>query len=204
LEHYIYGAGGHGRVVFEAMQMANMECNGFIDDNVKGLSQNLPVISSIDAKKIDNIYIHIAIGGCKVREEIFLNSPFRNNFSVFHPLSSVASDAKISSGVFVASGSVIGPNVHIGEASIINHNAVVDHDSTIGQFSHIAINAAVCGPVKIGRGVLIGAGAVILPGINICDYAIIGAGSVVTKNISTPKTYIGKASNLIEHTKNID
>lgn len=204
MKYYIYGAGGHSKVVFDSMLMANMECHGFIDDSDKSSCFNLPVINSSEAKKINNIYTHIAIGDCKAREKVFSNPSFKNNFSVFHPLSSIASDVRISSGVFIASGSVIGPNVCISDASIINHNAVVDHDSTIGQFCHISINATICGSVKIGRGVLIGAGAVILPGINICDYAIIGAGSVVTKDISTPQIYIGKPAKPISRTKKND
>ena len=204
MKNYIYGAGGHSKVVFDAMCMAKMKCHGFIDDIDKSSWLDLPVLNSYEAKKINKIYTHIAIGDCRVREKIFLKSSFKNNFSVIHPLSSVASNAKISSGVFIASGSVIGPNVDIGEASIINHNAVVDHDSTIGKFCHISINASICGSVKIGRGVLIGAGAVVLPGIDICNYAIIGAGSVVTKDISTPAIYIGKQSNPIGHNKEID
>jgi len=70
VKSYIYGAGGHGKVVWDAMQKSKVECEGFIDDQVLNQWMDLPVFASSFLNDIKSIELHIAIGNCKIREEI--------------------------------------------------------------------------------------------------------------------------------------
>lgn len=188
--YFIYGAGGHGKVVLDAMQSANQPCNGFIDNKIMQNWCDLPVINEHALENED--YIHLAIGDGAVRQKIAAAHPLRTYFSIFHPAAILAKSADISNqGVFVAAGAVIGPGAIIGDHTIINHGAIVDHDCKVGKFCHIAPNSVLGGSVEIGNNVLLGAGAVVLPGLTICDNVVVGAGAVVTGNISTPQTVIG-------------
>lgn len=191
MQNYIYGAGGHGKVVLDAMQVARIDCTGFVDDKEiptwVGLKVYQPSALDLEAE----IYLHLAVGNSKVREAIatrFANTRF---FSISHPAATIAKTAQIGSGTFIAAQSIIAPDVQVGNHCIINHAAVVDHDCIVGNYTHIAPLSSLGGGVKIGKGVLIGAGAVILPGIRIANYAIIGAGAVVTKNIAAGMTVVG-------------
>lgn len=191
IQHYIYGAGGHGKVVLDAMQSSNSSCIGFIDDNVIQLWAGLNVYhsSKLESKKM--IHLHLAIGNCKSREALvsrFINSNF---FTVKHPAAVIARTAVVGLGSFLAAQSIVAPNAEVGVHCIVNHSAVVDHDSIIGDYSHLAPQSTVGGGVKIGRGVLLGAGAIVLPGLIIDDYAVIGAGAVVTKNVLSGVTVVG-------------
>ncbi len=197
MKNYIYGAGGHGKVVWDAMQKSNLKCEGFIDDQVLNQWMGLPVFPSSSLNDMKDVELHIAIGNCKVREEIvnkFQNLKF---VSIYHPNAIISSRAKIEVGTFLAAGSIIGPDAKVGKHSIINHHAVIDHDCSIGDFCHIAPHASLGGGVKVGLGVLIGAGAIVLPGIKIADYVTIGAGSIVTNDIAPGVTVVGNPARAI-------
>ncbi len=197
MKNYIYGAGGHGKVVWDAMQKSNLKCEGFIDDQVLNQWMGLPVFPSSSLNDMKDVELHIAIGNCKAREEIvnkFQNLKF---ISIYHPNAIISSRAKIEVGTFLAAGSIIGPDAKVGKHSIINHHAVIDHDCSIGDFCHIAPHASLGGGVKVGLGVLIGAGAIVLPGIKIADYVTIGAGSIVTNDIAPGVTVVGNPARAI-------
>ncbi len=197
MKNYIYGAGGHGKVLLDAMQKSNLKCEGFIDDQVLNQWMGLPVFPSSSLNDMKDVELHIAIGNCKAREEIvnkFQNLKF---ISIYHPNAIISSRAKIEVGTFLAAGSIIGPDAKVGKHSIINHHAVIDHDCSIGDFCHIAPHVSLGGGVKVGLGVLIGAGAIVLPGIKIADYVTVGAGSIVTNDIAPGVTVVGNPARAI-------
>lgn len=197
MKSYIYGAGGHGKVVWDAMQKSSLKCEGFIDDQVLNQWMDLPVFPSSFLNDLNNIELHIAIGNCKAREKVvnkFQNLKF---ISIYHPDAIISSRAKIEVGTFLAAGSIIGPDAKVGKHSIVNHYAVLDHDCSIGDYCHIAPHASLGGGVKVGRGVLIGAGAIVLPGVTIADDVTVGAGSIVTNDIASGITVVGNPARAV-------
>ena len=197
MKNYIYGAGGHGKVVWDAIQKSNLKCEGFIDDQVLNQWIGLPVFTSSSLNGIKDVELHIAIGNCKSREQIantFQNLKF---VSIYHPDAIISSRAKIEIGTFLAAGAIIGPDTKVGKHSIINHHSVIDHDCSVGDFCHIAPHVSLGGGVKVGQTVLIGAGAIVLPGITIADHAVVGAGSIVTSDIASGVTVLGNPARAI-------
>ena len=77
MKNYIYGAGGHGKVIWDAMQKSNLKCEGFIDDQVLNQWMDLPVFASSFLNDIRDIEIHIAIGNCKQRTSFGSKYSFR-------------------------------------------------------------------------------------------------------------------------------
>ena len=198
MKNYIYGAGGHGKVVLDAMQKSNLGCDGFIDDRAISKWVELPVFNPIVLEEEGISSLHVAIGSNKVREDIVDKIKGAIFLSVFHSDAIVSITALIKQGTFLAAGSLVGPDANIGEHCIVNHHAIIDHDCTTGDFCHIAPNVALGGGVRVGRGVLIGSGAIVLPGVEIGDYAVIGAGSVVIKNVPSGITVAGNPANSIK------
>ena len=197
MKNYIYGAGGHGKVVWDAMQKSNLGCDGFIDDRAISQWMGLPVLNPTAPEEKSMSSFHIAIGNNKIREAIADQINGVTFFSVFHPNSILSINGTIKHGTFLAAGSLVGPDASIGEHCIVNHYAIIDHDCVIGDFCHIAPHVSLGGGVKIGRGVLIGSGAIVLPGLEIGDYAVIGAGSVITKNVPSSAIFLGNPAKSI-------
>jgi sugar O-acyltransferase (sialic acid O-acetyltransferase NeuD family) len=197
VKYYIYGAGGHGKVVLDAMHQAGLVCDGFIDDKSMNQWAGLPVFSIAMLTQENDIRIHLAIGDSAIRQKIAVGLLDVQRLSVKHPAAVVSLSAAVGDGSFLAAGAIVGPYATVGEHSIINHRAVVDHDCVVGDFCHIAPHVSLGGGVKIGHGVLVGAGAVILPGLSVGDAAIIGAGSVVTKNVESGVIVAGNPARII-------
>jgi sugar O-acyltransferase (sialic acid O-acetyltransferase NeuD family) len=197
VKHYIYGAGGHGKVVLDAMHQAGLVCDGFIDDKSMSQWADLPVLTPAMLTQETDIRIHFAIGNCAIRQKIASSLIAIQLLSVKHPAAVVSLSAVVGDGSFLAAGAIVGPYAKVGQHSIINHHAVVDHDCVVGDFCHIAPHVSLGGGVKIGHGVLVGAGAVILPGLSVGDVAIIGAGAVVTKNVESGVTVVGNPARVI-------
>ena len=193
MSQYIYGAGGHGKVVLDAMRMSELKCYGFIDVKSIDKCAGLPVFKPdiLTNKSNQNIRVHIAIGDRDLREKISKELNKISFFSVFHPTAVISNTAKIDAGSFLAAGSIVSVDASIGKHTIINHSAVVDHDCSVGDLCHIAPHACLGGDVKVGRGVFVGAGAIVLPGVLIGDFATIGAGAIVTKNVGMGITVVG-------------
>lgn len=196
--NYIYGAGGHGKVVYDAMLESQIICDGFIDDNVIERYVDLPVYKKLILNQEENIDLHLAIGHCKTREILAGQIIGANFFSVIHPRASIAQTSIVGKGTFLAANSVIAPNAYVGIHCVINHGAIIDHDCCVGDFSHVAPGVLLGGGVRVGRGVLVGAGAVILPGLVVGDYAVIGAGSIVVGNIDSSAVVAGNPARIIQ------
>jgi sugar O-acyltransferase (sialic acid O-acetyltransferase NeuD family) len=198
MQNYIFGAGGHGKVVLDAMQSSGMICAGFVDDKQASTWMGLSIIKASALKLNAEVRLHLAVGSCKTREDIagrLINAQY---FNVYHSTAVIAKTAQIGLGTFAAAQSIIASDAKIGNHCIINHAAVVDHDCVIGDFAHIAPHSSLGGGVTVGKCVLIGAGAIILPGVTIADYAIIGAGAVVIQNVAAGTTVVGNPAKLIK------
>lgn len=195
---YLIGAGGHGKVVLDALLSNNEHsyklCVRDGANELKGTDLlEYPIQVPAITPEMEGQLFHLAIGNCQARKRLFgvLCAMSALPLSVFHAASCVSSYARIGEGSFLAAQSVVAPAADIGRSVIINHGAVVDHDCVVGDFSHIAPNATLGGGVNLGSGVFVGAGANILPGLLIGDEAVIGAGSVVTANVNAGETWVG-------------
>lgn len=96
----------------------------------------------------------------------------------------VSSCADIGKNVQLLAGSIIGAFASIGDYSIINTGASVDHDCIIGRNCHLAPRAALAGEIIVEDSVFVGINATILPRLRICSGATVGAGAVVTKDVA--------------------
>lgn len=191
----LVGAGGHGKVVADALQagVSNQHLC-FVDDCEDLWGQNLmglPILGALSAVLRTGDRVHVAIGSNLIRERVAGSVDFGQLLTVLHPQSLISKHALVDTGSFIAAGAVVGPCVQLGRGVIVNHGAVIDHDCHVGDFCHVAPLASLAGDVRLGAGVLVGAGANILPGIKIGAWAVIGAGAVVTRDVAAGVTVVG-------------
>jgi sugar O-acyltransferase (sialic acid O-acetyltransferase NeuD family) len=203
IELSIVGAGGHSKVVIEAIKLMAPSCNVCLfdgdDQKVGSLLMGVEIQNSscLDSNSSE---IFVSIGDNKTRQKVSKQfvAEGMSLATIIHPTSSVAKTSNIARGTFVAALAVISADASIGEGSIVNHRAVVDHDCNIGEYVHVAPQATLGGGVSVGASTLIGSNATILPGITIGSNVQIGAGSVVTKDIADNQTVVGNPARIVK------
>jgi sugar O-acyltransferase (sialic acid O-acetyltransferase NeuD family) len=192
---YLYGAGGHAKVVIDILKSNHIDVPEIFDDN--------PDISTFMGIPVSHTEIRspliISIGNNVVRKKIVEkldNIVF--NPAVLAPSVTVSDWVSIEEGTVVMQGAIIQSSAQIGKHVIINTKASVDHDCRIRDYAHIAPGAILCGNVEIGEGAFIGAGTTIMQGIKIGKWSVIGAGSVVVRDIPDNVTAFGSPCRIIK------
>jgi sugar O-acyltransferase (sialic acid O-acetyltransferase NeuD family) len=204
---YIWGAGGHGKVVLECA-MASWAEIAFLDDDAaaKGrLFCGKPVFPArLHRERLagENASFLIAIGDNRIRAACFETA---REFGLepataVHPAAIVSKLARIGSGTVVMPGAVINPGAEVGRNCIVNTGAIIEHDCVIGDHAHISPRAALGGNVRVGPYAHFGLGAIALPGSIIGASAVVGAGAVVLKSVPQGETAIGVPARLV-HSK---
>ncbi len=194
---YLYGAGGHAKVIADILERCGTPIGGFFDKDSSKQIWNYPGFSFPGPFNFLEDELIISIGDNTIRKKI----AYANNvkyFTAIHPDSIISSHSFIGKGCVIMAGSLINADTVIGNHCIINSCASVDHDCVIGDFVHISPNASLCGGITVGDGVHIGAGATILPGKKIGANTIIGAGSVVNSDICESVVAVGNPVRIIK------
>lgn len=167
----IIGAGGHGKVVCDAvLAQGDYHVAGFADSEVPVDTQVLHhhrVVERLDklaelASHID--YFIVAIGNNETRERLYNTAlQYFKPATVIHPMAAVSDSAGIGAGSVCLAGSVINAGSSIGENTIVNSGVVVDHDCVIGSHVHLSIGTLAGCHSSVAAGVTTAVGARIEP-----------------------------------------
>jgi len=187
-EVYLYGAGGHAKVVFDILKSNEIAVPKIYDDDTSiNNFLDIPVFQ----KGVTPPLI-ISIGNNIIRKKVVEKLKEANYSSAVCAKNAMVSDsAELDEGTVVMQGAIIQHSAKIGKHCIINTGASIDHDCKIGDFVHIAPHSTLCGNVEVGEGTLIGAGATIIPSVKVGKWTVIGAGSVVVNDIPDNATAYG-------------
>ena len=198
----LLGAGGHAKVVAEALIQSGKTILGLVaPDKKKGSKYfGLDVLGNDDELfSYSPREVVLANGIGALPGKVFrwkLASQMREKgfqfTRVIHPSAIIADNVVIGEGVQIMAGVIIQTGASIGQGSIVNTGASIDHDCSIGQNCHLAPGVVLSGCVDIGSGTHVGTGSVIVQGISIGTDSIVAAGSVVYKNIVSNTTLIQK------------
>jgi sugar O-acyltransferase (sialic acid O-acetyltransferase NeuD family) len=199
----IAGAGGHGKVVCDALLAQSLDVKGFIDKDPQKWGSNLmdiPILGDIDTLTDCEMAIAMGIGDNASREKVFhrakaLGFRFVN---VIHPSAVIGRGCRLGEGIVVFANVVINPDTQIGDDVILNTSCGVDHDCVIESHAHIAPGVKLSGNVTIGSGTLIGIGAAVIPNIKVGAHSIVGAGSVVIRDIPSNCVAVGNPARVIK------
>lgn len=198
---YIFGAGGHGKVIAELVTGTNEEITAFFDDYPK--SDNFGEIPIYNTSYIiepkDKNALIIAVGDNNIRKKISLRFKDYTFFTKQHKSSYVSPTASIGCGTIIMINAVVNASAKIGKHVIINTSSIIEHECIIDDYVHISPNATLAGNVEIGEGTHIGAGAIIIPGIKIGKWCVIGAGTIVINDIPDGAIVIGNPGKIIKY-----
>jgi sugar O-acyltransferase (sialic acid O-acetyltransferase NeuD family) len=203
----LLGAGGHGRVLLDALSSAGLRVDGILDPGMTpGESVcGTPVLGGDDLLAglvPGEVFLVNGVGagrrGAQRRQELFRHcqSLDLSFTTVVHASSVVSPAAGLGEGCQVMARAVVQCGAVVGRNVVINTAACVDHDCRIGDGVFIAPNVTLCGAVVVADGAFIGAGAVICPDIRIGANAVIGAGAVVISDVPDGATFVGNPAKL--------
>lgn len=194
----IAGAGGHALEVLEVWKELEPHFQFIFFDEIN-TDQNLlrdiyPICHHLEeVKAILSVkdQFSLGVGSPEVRRRLYgILCSQGGTFSPLHAASAQVSST--ASGEFDAMPfSFIGPDVQIGQGSLINTRAHVHHECYLGEFVEVGPGAVLLGNVHVGSYCSIGAGAVLLPGINLGNHIRVGAGAVVTRDFHDGATVKG-------------
>jgi sugar O-acyltransferase (sialic acid O-acetyltransferase NeuD family) len=196
----IVGAGGHARVLIDALRIAGRQILGVVDPKllVGAGPFGLKVLGgddAIDQYRPDQIELVNGVGGIgstERRHDVYRRFSARGfRFAdVVHRSAVVSEFSELGEGVHVMAGCVIQCGTAIGANTIVNTRASVDHDCKIGQSVHIAPGATLSGAVTVGDGTHIGTGACVIQGISIGRDCLVAAGAVVYRDLADGKRLV--------------
>jgi sugar O-acyltransferase (sialic acid O-acetyltransferase NeuD family) len=195
---FIWGAGGHGKVVLDiAHSTGHFESIAFLDDDpAKGGASfcDCQVMGGPEQlQRLAGSNFVVAVGNNRTRARCFGQA--RGNgllpTALVHPTAIIAPSASIGPGTVVMPGVIVNAGAIIGEDCIINSGAVIEHDCRIGAHVHISPRVALGGGVSVRPFAHVGIGAIVLPGAVVGEEAIVGAGAVVLKEAPAGCTVVG-------------
>ena len=212
-EIIVIGASGHARVLTHLLQELGTPPAAIadIDGRLHGTDvYGVPAIGgdgAVMALNPSDIVLVNAVGnapgsgqsGLNLRRALY--ETFKEKGFEFASVVSndavVSGKAALGEGVQAITRAVIHPGVNIGDNTILNTGASLDHDCSVGVHSHIAPWAVLCGGVAVGDECHIGARAVLVPGVRVGDGAVVGAGAVVIDDVAPGTTVVGNPSRVI-------
>lgn len=184
---FVVGAGGHGKVVCDALLSAGETVDGFVDDGKPpgGRILGLPIVGDTEWLTANPARVALGIGDNARRKEIavLLESRGCTLLTVVHAHATVAPTARLGPGTVVMARAVVNPDATVGRGAIVNTGAIVEHDCVVGDFAHLSPAAALGGGARIGALAHVGLGAAVLPLVSVGERAIVGAGAVVNRGV---------------------
>jgi sugar O-acyltransferase (sialic acid O-acetyltransferase NeuD family) len=203
---FLWGATGQAKVLIEALSAGGPRVVALFDRDpaLTGTTvAGVPVLGGAEA--FDGwiagalaegpLGFLVAIGGTNGGDRLDLQerlaargaTPLR----AVHRTAFVAADATVGAGAQILAQSAVCTEAVIGEATIVNTGAQVDHECRVGRGVHVMPGAVLAGCVVVQDFASIGSNATVLPRVVIGARAIVGAGAVVTRDVPPGATVIG-------------
>lgn len=205
----LLGAGGHARVLAALAYASGYSMIGVCDPTLamNGITrwEGLDVLgddSALDRMPPERVALVLGIGQLatgKLRERTHTLWRARGyDFPpLVHPSAWVAPGVLLCDGVQVMAGVIVQPGCAIGENSIVNTRAGIDHDCIVGRNVHVAPGATLCGNVTVEEGAFIGSGATVIQGLCVGARAVVGAGVTLVKSVKPESITIGAENRLM-------
>ena len=198
----IIGAGGFGREMFATAREAvgygeTFTVKGFLDGNpsaLDGFSGYPEIIGTPETYQIEENDVFItALGSIAARRRCAAMIEERGGrfISVIHRSASIGPNVTVGDGSLVTHNVVLTADIKVGRHSCVFHGTVIGHDTVLEDFTHVYSLVSVGGGVRIAEGASVFPGARIVPRVEIGVGATVGIGSAVVRSVAPGVTVFG-------------
>ncbi len=206
MKTFIFGAGGHGKVVLDILLEQGVRVDGFVDATPRFPDVcGVPVLKESDISGDSEFQLVIAVGANHTRRDIALHIqatfPKVKFINAIHPSASISKLSILGVGNVFGAGAIVTPGTVIGSHIVLNTGAQVDHDCILADFTSVAPGAVLGGGVKVGIGSYVGIGATIKHGIEIGEWSVIGADSTTLQNVPSHVVAYGSPCKVVRERK---
>jgi UDP-perosamine 4-acetyltransferase len=204
------GAGGHAKVVLEALAAdSSIEVVGLVDANPQMTGRAVSGVAVLGGDDLlpslqrNGVECFVMCVGSRAettaRQRLYERAVGcgLRPLSVIHRHALISPSAVMGAGAVVLAGAIVGVEAVLGENVLINTGAIVDHDVRLGDHVHVATGARLAGAVTIERGAHIGVGATIRQGLRIGANSVVGAGAVVVDDVPAHVVVAGVPATLL-------
>jgi sugar O-acyltransferase (sialic acid O-acetyltransferase NeuD family) len=199
---FLYGAGGHAKVVADIVERQGSYEIAFLADDDPGLAgQEIygyrviggrsELLAARARGEVSRGVLAIGSNGVRLRLAAELAGEGVEFVSAIHPSAQLARGVEVAEGTVIMGGAVINSDTRIAGHVIVNTGATVDHDCHLAEGVHVAPGATVCGGVTVGEGAFVGAGTTIIEGVTVGSGAMVGAGATVVRDVPDGLTVLG-------------
>ena len=189
---YIFGGGGHARVIASLLSVAPI----FVVQKRDG-DDTLSEEEYFSELPAGDVYIGIGSNPVRARCAARLRSVGAILPACVAPNAFVARDAEVESGAVICAGAVVGSKARIGRDTIINTLSSVDHDCVLGDLTQVTAGVTFGGAVKTGSNCFFGIKSAIVPNKTIGDNVQIMAGCLIVSNVESNVIMGGNPGRLV-------
>ena len=197
---YIYGAGGHAKVVAATAKQLGYRVSGFWEDSRENIGKTFQGSLIIPFEKVPaGAFIFIAFGNNQLRQQKgeYLKKSFKIP-TLVHPSAQVAEDVNLGEGCYIGACANIDPSCTIGDFCIINNGANLSHDTIIESGCHICGGVQIAGHCHIKQKTMLGIGSCVIENISIGKNCMIGAGATVVREMPDGIIAVGTPAKIIK------
>lgn len=204
----IVGAGGFGRELYGIARECQgygveFDVKGFLDarlDALDGFKGYPPVVGSPEdyVPVADDVFI-TALGNIASRRKCVaaLEARGAKFQTLIHKSASLGPNVVVGEGSLVAQGAFVSADAVVGRHACVFQNSIVGHDARIGDFAHVYSLCALGGGVTLGEGAVVYPGSQIVPRRTVGADAVVGTGAVVLLNVRAGETVFGNPAKVV-------
>lgn len=195
----IIGAGGFGKEIYWSLSMMERVNTVFFVDDIYWDNSDDRILP-LSLFNPDEYEVVVAIADSYHRERIVNNLPKDTKFFTYiHPSAQIhGPDVFIGEGSIICAGTILTTNIKIGKHAHLNLITTIGHDNVIGDYFTTAPGTQISGNCTIGNKVYFGTRSCNRQKTKICDNVVIGMNAGVVNDITEPGVYVGTPAKKIK------
>ena len=197
---FIYGCGGHAKVVAATARLCGYDILGFWEDSEEHIGRDFFGSRIVAFQTIPaGASIFIAFGNNRLR--LIKGKKLKETFvipSIVHPSAQIAEGVIIGCGSYVGALANLDPDCAVGDFCIVNNGANISHETILHDGCHVCGGGQIAGQCSVGECSMMGIGSCMIENCHVGANSCVGAGATVVRDIPDNVTAVGTPARIIK------